>query len=131
MDPGWYFVMTHSSVDYATDGLTEECEPEMVQVAVLVLAANAVALSRRNKKTQILDCVPSALHPYSAADTCPLLPRNPRSDPPSLVLLQGKVRKLSPKFSLRCYYVLGHSRSSSHWIVLEETSCCTREGTEP
>lgn len=48
MDPGWYFVMTHSSVDYATDGLTEECEPEMVQVAVLVLAANAVVLSRRN-----------------------------------------------------------------------------------
>lgn len=115
MDPGWYFVMTHSSVDYVTDGLKEECELEMVQVAVLVLAGNAVALSRRNKKTQILDCVPSALHPfYSVADICLLLPRSPRSDPPSLVLPQGTVRKLSPKFSLRCCYALGHSHSSNH-----------------
>lgn len=131
MDPGWYFVMTHSSAGYATDELKEECELEMVQVAVLVLAANSVAISRRNKKTQILDCVPSALHPYSAADICPLLPRSPRSDPPSLVLPQGKVRMLSPMFFLRCCYVLGHSRSSNHWIVLEETSCCMREGTVP
>lgn len=39
MDPGWYFVTTHSFADYATDALSGVCELEKVLAEVVVLLA--------------------------------------------------------------------------------------------